>query len=799
MIVLFKRLSVCTKSLVAWTSHKNKRINWVPDKKESQPFDLLVDKANNLKISGMGNILSFFCEDDEQDLLYWLSGLQQPLNYLQTKVVVNRANKQKNEETLSNLIIVNLLDGTEALSQLNFDKQIYIDMNLKVEKSINGLKKKMERVKPVKDTKKKGTRTPFKPRKKLEKNIPKPTKSKNQIDPVYLEKLNSLNLERWNKDMKLDTSSEKRNILITSALPYVNNEPHLGNLIGAVLSADVFARYCRLSDYNAIYICGTDEYGTATEIKALQEKTTPKEICEKYHHIHADIYKKVSIDFDYFGRTSTQKHEEIVQDMYINCNEQGYIFENTVQQTYCGSCDRFLADRYITAKCPHCNEDAKGDQCDSCGKTLEVGDLVDARCVICKDSVEERDSKHLFLDLIKVKSDLEVFVEESKSRGFWTNNSISITADWLKKARPRCITRDLSWGVPIPREGFEKKCFYVWFDAPIGYISITANYTENWRQWWLSNSEENKEKNPVELYQFMGKDNVPFHTIFFPGSQLASKKPWTYLKHINTTEYLNYESAKFSKSNSTGVFGSHIQETGIPVEVWRYYLLSVRPEGSDTQFQWDDFQDRNNSELLANLGNFCNRVLKFVYSKNDQTIPMIDAQKLDKQDIEFLTQIWEETQNYLNLFENVKIRAATRSAMKVSSLGNGFAQQVQVWTMKEDLELRNNKLAVLITVIRLLGALWEPIMPTFSAKLYFFLNLNRDQEQQGLFAKLRKGENWEVLKTLNLEGNFNGKMNLPVPIFQKSKDYYSILFGFRKKTIIFLAFIYLIYSRKRRH
>lgn len=466
MILLFKRLNTSAKSLLAWTQHINQKINFVPDKKENQPFDMLIDKSQNLKISGMGNILAFFGEENEKDLIYWLSSIDAGrATKFQFEAMLSRANARKGNESLSNLLIVNLLDGTETLSKLEVDLEFYKGINSKAQKKLLQLEKMASR-KPKKQTKGPNKGSKKMPQIVKKKEKPKTEqkskkKKKNDIDPEYLKHVHSAQLTRHNKHEKLDTSAEKRNILITSALPYVNNEPHLGNLIGAVLSADVFARYCRLSGYNAIYICGTDEYGTATEIKAIQEGLSPQEICDKYHAIHAKVYETMGIDFDFFGRTSTPKHEEIVQHFYRKCDSEGFIFEQSVEQKYCGSCDRFLADRYIKAKCPHCGSEAKGDQCDSCGKTLEVGDLIDACCALCSSPVEIRDSNHLYLDLIKVKPDLEKFINESQASGFWTNNSSSITMDWLKKGRPRCITRDLSWGVPIPRKGFEKKCFYV--------------------------------------------------------------------------------------------------------------------------------------------------------------------------------------------------------------------------------------------------------------------------------------------------------------------------------------------------
>ena len=770
MICLLKRLSIQMRSLIAWTSHKGLDLKFIPEKKETQPFDMLIHKAQNFQICGAGSILAHFSEPNDRDFIYWLSGLHWPLNPLQQNALVNRARKET-AESLTNLMIFNLLEGSQVANQSGLDEETYRSINQKgvkktglVERILNAPVKSKSK---GKNKGKKGKQEKSqKSEKKAQKQKPK-KKEKEPVDPKYLELLKNAQLIRWNKGQEIDTSSERRNVLITSALPYVNNEPHLGNLIGAVLSGDVYTRYARLSGYNTIHMCGTDEYGTATEIKALGEGLTPQQICDKYHKIHANIYDFVGIDFDHFGRTTTQEHKELVQDMYRKVEDNGFFLEKTVEQTFCENCARYLADRFIAATCPACGEEAKGDQCDSCGKTLEIEDLLNPICAICKGSVIKKDSDHLFLDLIKVKPQLAEFVQTSEKEGQWTNNSSSITGAWLKKARPRCITRDLEWGIPVPREGYESKCFYVWFDAPIGYVSITANYTKHWKNWWFGPEQEPNKKH-VELYQFMGKDNVPFHTIFWPGCLLASGQPWTMLKHINTTEYLNYEDIKFSKSNNTGIFGSHIAETGIPIEVWRYYLLANRPESADTQFKWEDFRDRNNSELLQNLGNFCHRVLKYIYVKNGKKIPLIDEALLDAQDTEFLEEVWKQTQETLGNYEKVKLRNATSAAMRLSSMGNKFAQDVQVWTMKDDIPKRNNKLAILVALIRLLAGLLEPIMPSWSAKVYIILNFKRSREEQELFRTLREVGEWKALVGLVREDNMEPEMNLPVPLFQKS-------------------------------
>lgn len=287
----------------------------------------------------------------------------------------------------------------------------------------------------------------------------------------------------------------QRNVLVTSALPYVNNVPHLGNIIGCVLSADVYARYCRQRGVNCVYVSGTDEYGTATETKAAEEGLTPRQVCDKYFTQHSAIYSWFDIAFDHFGRTSCPEpwatpdwpQTVIAQDIFKANVANGNVIEDTVEQVFCLGCSKFLADRFIEGVCPHCAyDDARGDQCDKCGKLLNATELKAPRCKADKGhAVEVRTSQHLFLDLPKLEPALREWISASSKAGDWTANSVSVTEAWLASGlKPRCITRDLKWGTPVPHPGYEGKVFYVWFDAPIGYVSITANYTPEWRQWW---------------------------------------------------------------------------------------------------------------------------------------------------------------------------------------------------------------------------------------------------------------------------------------------------------------------------
>ncbi|XP_006656115.2 probable methionine--tRNA ligase [Oryza brachyantha] len=560
----------------------------------------------------------------------------------------------------------------------------------------------------------------------------------------------------------------RRNVLITSALPYVNNVPHLGNIIGCVLSADVFARYCRLRGYNVIYICGTDEYGTATETKAMEEKCSPKEICDKYHAVHSEVYKWFDIKFDKFGRTSSPQQTEVCQAIFRKLMENNWLTENTMQQLYCDTCQRFLADRLVEGKCPTegCNyEAARGDQCENCSKLLNPTELIDPKCKVCKNTPRIRDTDHLFLELPLLKDKLVNYINETSVTGMWSQNAIQATNAWLKEGlKSRCITRDLKWGVPVPHEKYKDKVFYVWFDAPIGYISITASYTPDWEKWW-------KDPENVELFQFMGKDNVPFHTVMFPSTLLGTGEKWTMMKTISVTEYLNYEAGKFSKSHGIGVFGNDAKDTNIPPEVWRYYLLTNRPEVSDTLFTWADLQAKLNSELLNNLGNFINRVLSFVakpagagYDSIIPDAPNAESHPLTKALAE-KTNKWVE--QYLEAMEKVKLKQGLKSAMGISSDGNAYLQESQFWKLyKEDPAACAVVMKTSVGLVYLLACLLEPFMPSFSIEVLRQLNLSPEEslsfcDNKGESAKAERP--WEFVPA-------GHKIGKPSPLFKELKD-----------------------------
>jgi len=586
-------------------------------------------------------------------------------------------------------------------------------------------------------------------------------------------------LVRPNKNQPVYEDDSKKNILITSALPYVNNVPHLGNIIGCVLSADVFARFSRLMGNNTLYVCGTDEYGTATETKALKEGCTPQQICDKYHAIHKEVYEWFDIDFDFFGRTSTKYHTDITQQIFLDLQKNGCSKKMEVEQYRCKHCNLTLSDRYIYGTCYHgdCKyEQARGDQCDKCGKLCNALELINPKCKVCNNPPEKFKSFHYFINLPTVETELRKWIEKASVEGNWSQNSISITKGFISEGlRERCITRDLKWGVPVPGDDpdMKNKVFYVWFDAPIGYLSITANFVgiEHWEKWW---------KNPehVKLFQFMGKDNVPFHTVIFPASLLGTKLDWTLLHHLSTTEYLNYEKTKFSKEKGVGVFGDKAKSTGIPSEVWRYYLLSNRPETSDTDFKWDDFIAKNNNELLANLGNLVHRILAFTEKNFNGKIPKYHEEKVDNVEKEFFNNTLDKFKAYIKAMKGAEIREGVKIFMEISSLGNGYLQVTQPWTLlkkndeKYDLVKAETVFYILNSFLRFIGALAEPFMPSFSAKLYEIMNVKYEGDSLKLLGLINEfieknpdDASFFLVKTKLV--NEDQAINQPKPLFKE--------------------------------
>ena len=568
--------------------------------------------------------------------------------------------------------------------------------------------------------------------------------------------------------------------LITSALPYVNNIPHLGNLI-QMLSGDVFARFCRNKGYDTLYICGTDEYGTATETKAIEEKKTPRELCDYYYQEHTKIYDWFHINFDKFGRTSNEQCTEITQALFNDLDEAGYIKEHVNKQLFCPKCNMYLADRYVDGTCPKCGSTkARGDQCDDCGSLLDPIDLKDPKCHTCGSTPEVRETKHLYIDLPNLSKNLDAWMAKTSVEGKWSDNAINITKAWIRDGlNERAITRDLKWGIPVPKAGYEDKVFYVWFNAPIGYMSITKQLADelkaegkntfDWKSWWNpSESEEAKGKEHVELFQFIGKDNIPFHTVIFPSTLLGSPHDWTKLFHMSSTEYMNYEDGKFSKSRGVGVFGTDAIETGIPADAWRFYIFYNRPEKQDFQFTWKDFMEKMNSELIGNLGNLVNRTLLFVNRYFEGKIP--DAPV----DEELWAQVRDLEAKITENLEWANLKDAFRQCFEISDICNKKFQAAEPWKTRESDPAACAKLIHnLCYVIKDLMIMMNPYMPQYTQIVMGYLGKSIKETQVG--KETKEGLDWSDL------GNTTGLDKVgPTEVYFKPLDQKTML-AFREK------------------
>ncbi|KNC80969.1 hypothetical protein SARC_06684 [Sphaeroforma arctica JP610] len=490
---------------------------------------------------------------------------------------------------------------------------------------------------------------------------------------------------------------KERNILITSALPYVNNVPHLGNIIGCVLSADAYSRFTRVMGYNSVFVCGTDEYGTTTETKALSEGLTPQEICDKYHKLHADIYEWFNIGFDKFGRTTTPKHTK-----YVLCSISCVLVVCVWDVRMCTSTCLY------SGVSQHVHVCVSMDVCYTRCAVLTIPVLQSGQFA-CLYISNER--------LAQVVWNANRHIHWVRWGNVWCVHAYVYTVNFLHyNTKKHAIYHVFLRGTPVPLEGeWSSKVFYVWFDAPIGYISITANYTDDWKQWWRT------PENNVELYQFMAKDNVTFHGVIFPTSLIGTGKDWVKVKHINSVEYLNYEDSKFSKSRGIGVFGNDAQDTGIKADVWRFYLLWVRPENNDSIFSWNDFLATNNNILNNNLGNFVHRALSFVNNTFNGAVPTAQP---NEDDYKFIGLVNTELAKYIQRMEACRIREAAFAAMDISKLGNQYLQAQKPWVLaKSDIDRCGTVVSIAANLTHLLASLIHPYMPESAATLLKTLDL----------------------------------------------------------------------------
>ncbi len=508
-------------------------------------------------------------------------------------------------------------------------------------------------------------------------------------------------------------------ILITSALPYVNGVPHLGHMIGCLLPSDVYARYMRMMGNEVLYVAGNDEHGTASEVGALKAGMDVQAYCDMNHARHRDTYKDFELSFDCFGRTSSEQNKEMTYHIFSQLDKNGFIEERTVKQVYSIDDKMFLADRYITGTCPYCGYDkARGDQCENCTKVLEPTDLIDAKSTISgSKNLEVRESKHLFLNLPKIEEKLRQWLKTKEA--FWPEVAYSIAQKWIKEGlQPRCITRDLKWGFPVNKPGYEDKVFYVWFDAPIGYIGITKQWADekpeerNWKDWWYDAKD-------VRHVEFMAKDNVPYHSITFPATLLGTGEPWTQVDYLKGVSYLNYEGGKFSKSENRGIFAEDAVKE-FPADYWRYWLMINIPESSDTSFTFDSFAGTVNKDLNGVLGNFVSRVLKMTASKLGEQVPT--GGDFTEVENELVKNLQQRVDAYLKYMNELEFRKALNELRAIWVEGNNYISVTEPWSViKENQQRAETILRVCINLIYIFAVLSYPIMPktteTMLAKL----------------------------------------------------------------------------------
>jgi len=509
--------------------------------------------------------------------------------------------------------------------------------------------------------------------------------------------------------------------LITSALPYINGVKHLGNLVGSMLPSDLYARYLRARGEEVLLICATDEHGTPAELAAREAGLDVAEFCAEQHDVQARLGEAFSLSFDYFGRSSSQQNKELTQHFGNKLLENGFIEERITKQVFSVADDRFLPDRYVEGTCPHCGYDkARGDQCESCTRLLDPTDLVDPRSAVSgSTNLEVRESKHLFLLQSKLAGEIREWVNAKEG---WPVLVKSIALKWLDEGlHDRGITRDLKWGVPVGREGMEDKVYYVWFDAPIEYIAATREWADedpenrDWKSWWY-------EAEDVRYTEFMAKDNIPFHTVTFPATQLGSREPWKMVDYIKGFNWLNYYGGKFSTSQKRGIFMSDAIDM-LPADYWRYYLLANAPENSDASFTWDGFAGTVNKDLADTLGNFVNRILKFCSSKFGTELP--EGGEIGEREEALAAELDKRLVAYNQYMDELQIRKAMQELRAIWVMGNEYLTDAAPWTaFKTDPEAAAASLRIAINLIRIFAILSAPVIPNASQKLSDALGLN---------------------------------------------------------------------------
>ncbi|MDC0377848.1 methionine--tRNA ligase [Flavobacteriaceae bacterium] len=535
----------------------------------------------------------------------------------------------------------------------------------------------------------------------------------------------------------------KKRFTITAALPYANGPIHIGHLAGAYVPADIYSRYLKLMGNDVVFICGSDEHGAAIPIRAKKEGVSPQEIIDKYHFMIKDSFLEFGISFDNYSRTSSQIHHETASDFFKKLNQKNIFVEKESEQLYDEKENQFLADRFIEGECPKCGyKEAYGDQCESCGSSLNATDLINPKSKLSGNKPIFKKTKHWFLPLNNFESFLKKWFLVDNEK-IWKTNVFGQVKSWINEGlKPRAITRDLDWGIPVPLEGAEDKVLYVWFDAPIGYISST-------KEWALSNNKDWEpywKDSKTELVHFIGKDNIVFHCIIFPAILKASEE-FILPKNVPANEFLNLEGKKISTSKNWAIWlHEYLVDFPNMQDALRYTLTSNAPENKDNDFTWKDFQAKNNNELVAIFGNFINRVVVLTHKYYDGNCP--DLNLLNEIDEKVLNEIYSYPKKIGDLIETYKFREAVNTLIDLARLGNKYLADEEPWKLikTEDFERVKTIMNIALQLSGVLSIICEPFLPNTAIKLKNILNLESidwdsiSKENPILLSKINKGE-----------------------------------------------------------
>ena len=543
------------------------------------------------------------------------------------------------------------------------------------------------------------------------------------------------------------TEKKFNRTLVTAALPYANGGVHIGHLAGVYVPADIYVRYLRLKKREVLFICGSDEHGVPVTIRARKEGCTPQEVVDRYNKIIRESFEGFGISFDFFGRTTSEVHKKTASDFFRTLYDKGEFVEQESEQYYDEEAHTFLADRYITGECPHCHaEGAYGDQCEKCGTALSPTELINPRSTVSGSKPVLRKTKHWYLPLDKHQQWLEPWI--TKEHTEWRTNVMGQCKSWFDMGlKPRAVSRDLEWGIPVPVEGADGKVLYVWFDAPIGYISNTKELLPNdWEKWWKNDD--------TRLIHFIGKDNIVFHCIVFP-AMLKAEGSYILPDNVPANEFLNLEDDKISTSRNWAVWlDEYLRDLPGKQDVLRYVLTANAPETKDNNFTWKDFQARNNNELVAVYGNFVNRALQLTKKYYDGVVPA--AGELTDYDRQTIAEFKDVKAEVERLIENFRFRDAQKEAMNLARIGNKYLADSEPWkVIKTDPERVKTVLNLSLQLVANLGIAFEPFLPFSSQKLRMMLNMDEVE--------------WDRLGATDLlpEGHVLGA---PALLFEKIED-----------------------------